>query len=159
MFDDLYVADGSGADLTDFAGDVIVDTQMPTSETATINFTPSGGSDNALMVDEIGPDDDTTYNESNNPTDDDLLNIADPATTGQTVFAMQPFAYARKTSAGARGLGVKVERGGSESTPDDQTLSTVYTYIWEVEENDPNGGGDWTVVNANAATIGYEVTA
>ena len=158
-FDDLYVADGSGSDLTDFAGDVVVDTQMAVAETGTITFTPSGGSDNALMVDEIGPDDDSTYNEANTVTDDDLLTIADPAATGQTVYALAPFAYARKVDAGARGLGVKIERGGSESTPTDQVLSTTYGYIQEIEENDPNGGGDWTVVNANAATFGYEITS
>jgi hypothetical protein len=61
--EDLYILDGTGpAPLNTFLGDCRVDARLPTAEGASYAWTPSAGTDNALMVDEAAPNDDVDFN-------------------------------------------------------------------------------------------------
>lgn len=158
-YDDDICMDTSGTSFNDFLGDKRVVEQLPTGDSATMQFTPSAGTSGFAMVDETTPDGDTTYLD-----DATIGHIARftfpslPVSTG-TVACADVVWYGRKTDAGTRTVKGNVKSSASTATGADSAMPTSFAYATGHFETDPNGGGAWTVASVNAAEFGVEVVA
>lgn len=157
-FGDIYVADLAAGQYTDFLGDTRLGILIPVSDSL-VEMTPSSGGVNALMVDEIGPDEDATFNFTDQASaKDEFVHQAgiDPAAV---IKAIQVTARGRKTDVATRLVEPLVRSGGVLGTGSPQSLATIYRSRQQVFELDPNGNIVWTPAAVNAALIGYRVTS
>lgn len=158
FYDDLYLCDGQGSVNNDFLGDCRVDALVPNGDGDVLQFTPSSGADHYALVDETPPNDDTDYNESNTVGHRDLLHVQNLAPlTDPAIYGVQVLLNAKKTDAGARGLGLPIKSGATVSAGADQALATSYTYYRRVLEQDPDTSSAWTEAGVNALQIGADV--
>lgn len=119
------------------------------------DFTPSAGS-NEDNVDEVGPDEDATYNESDGTSGHrDALQCE--AITGVNVLSVQALVRARKTGAGAASLKVGAYSNGSEDQSAAKGLSTAYLTLVHFADDNPDTGNPWTPAEVSAAEVSYEV--
>jgi len=121
------------------------------------DFTPSAGADNFAMVDEIGPDEDTTYNESDG-TAGHRDSFATAGISGVTVLSVGTLVRARKTDTGAATLLLGAVHGASEDQGSAVGLSEDYLTYVEFFDDVPGGAG-WTPAQVSAAELSYEVGA
>jgi len=157
LFDDIYFGDDSGSDLTDIVKEIAIESLLPDGAGGSSQFTPLSGS-NYQNVDETTSDGDTTYNSSSTATHKDLFTTASMSTTSGTVYAVQVKNKFSKDDASYRTVKNKIKSSATES--DGSTTGATYSeYKTNVDifENDPNGGGNWTISSVNAIEIGYEV--
>jgi len=155
-YDDLYVADGSGADITDFMGDVRVDSLGPDGEGTTLNFTPSTGSTHYTLVDEATPNDDTDYNESSTVGHIDTLTFGAVPISGATVKAVQVVCSVRRTDAGVTGHKAMTRIGGTNYAGTEYSVSSSYSFRRQVWEDSPATATAWTDTEINGAEFGYQ---
>lgn len=124
---------------------------------ADTDFTPSSGTDHYAMVDEVGPDEDTTYNESDGTSGDrDSYEIAATVTAGE-VMSVGTFAKARKTEMGGRSVQLGVGHSSSENQSESIPLVEDYHALMHLEDLNPSTGLAWTVSEAQQAIASVEV--
>lgn len=150
-FDDVYCTDG------ELFGDCRVKAYFPDGAGATTQWTKSGGSANYEMVDDVDPDDDSTYNYSSTATQKDTFAL--PATPGGVtdIYAVRVTVLARKDDAATREIATVVRSGGSDYEGTAIALSTTYTYLSTYYDTDPNTATDWTTGGVDAMEVGYIV--
>ena len=159
-YDDLYIADGSGpAPWNGFLGDVRVDARYPTAEGASAQWTPSAGTDNALMVDETAPDDDTTYTATSTVGHTDTHVVQDAPVAGATVYGVQLNLSVKKMDAGACTIAPVVRHSGTNYPGAAVAPGTGYGYQLAVYPTNPGTSAAWTEAGFNAAEFGYTRTA
>lgn len=158
-FDDLYVLDNTGAALNDFLGDCRVDARYPTAEGASSAWTPLSGTDNALMVDEAAPDDDTTYNSTPTIGATDTLVVQDAPVPGAVFLGVQLSLSQKKTDAGTCSIAPVVRHAGVDTPLTAGNPGTTYAYQVVPLGTNPGTGAAWTEAEFNAAEFGYRRTA
>lgn len=121
------------------------------------DFTPSAG-DNYQCVDEIGPDEDTTYNESDG-TAGHRDSFETAGVSGMTVHSVGVLARARKTDTGAATLLLGAVHGGSEDQSAAKTLSEDYLTLVEFFDTCPSTAAAWSAAEVTAAELSCEVGA
>lgn len=158
--DDLYVLDDTGGSFNTFLGDVFVTTLRPTADSSPNDFTPSSGIDNYAMVDDTGgPDDDSTYVESDVVNATDFYDVEDLTLSPTTVHAVATTATWKKDDGGARTSSTKIRSNGTVNTGSAFTLDTSYDKHQDIFTVDPDGGGAWSETSVNNVEIGHEVTS
>lgn len=160
-WDDLFIGDDSGSDLTAYPGDCHIEMLTPNANGTTNNFTASPAVSNYLNVDDGNPkDDDTTYNYSATATDKELYGFSAITGSLDAVYAVQVQAAVRKEGAGSRTVNLIARSSATESDSAQKGMA-VDDYLWVTHhyENDPNGGGNWTQSAVNAAEFGLEIGA
>lgn len=117
--------------------------------------------DNYLLVDEVPPDNDTTYVESAVSGEADSYTMTNPTIpTGWEVSAVIALAVAKKLNAGGA-LNLKLETrttimgSPSYATSSAIVLGTSYVLIWERRPLNPSGGA-WTAAMINDLEIGIQ---
>jgi len=103
LFDDLYVLDTAADtdnDLVTFLGDVAIEWQAPATDGDVNNWTPSSGAQRYAMVDETGPDDDTTYIQSDTAGHVQTFTSGGSPISGATILAAAVMFLARRTEGG-----------------------------------------------------------
>ena len=155
--DDIYIADSTGAQNNDFLGNCRVDAILPNGDdTATFNFTSSGGS-HYFDVDENPADDDTTYIEDSVTGRKDLYDYAAIPSLG-TIKGLEIKTTCRITDGTLHDLIMPIKSGGIESDDSAQTLtSTSYETKTRVSETDPSTAAAWIETNLNIAKFGVKV--
>lgn len=156
--DDIYVADTEGTINNDFMGDVKVEAVVPNGAGSTTDFTPSTGS-NWENVDDVPPDDDTTYNASATPGDIDTLALGSLVTTTGTVKGIQVTNRWRKDDAGSRSARRVIRVGTTDYEGDVVTLTDDYVSATDVIEQNPDTSAAWSIADVNALEAGYKVEA
>lgn len=157
-YDDLIFGDDSGTDLTAHPGDCHIEMILPDADGTTNNWTAVGaGTTNADRVDEQTSDDDTTYVHSSTATDKDLYNFASMTGSGSDYLAVQTHLRARKEGAGFREVNATMRSNVTEVDGGAEALSVDYQWFVRLEENDPDGGGAWTLSAINAVQAGIEL--
>jgi len=120
------------------------------------NWTPTTGSDNYAMLDDIPPDDDTTTVTAT------AADVADQYEIGgfnlpvdHAVRAVIPLALARKTDAGVDSrIELTLARGANSVESDAKVLAITYGYIWERWTEQPDGTTPWDETAVNASKVG-----
>lgn len=146
--DDIYIA-------TDrFYGDVIIDYIKPNGNTAYSQWTPSSeGVDHWDLVNDLVPNDDVDYVESNTATQEDRYEMEDVGTIGE-IFAIQGVCYVKKVDPGTGKLTFLYEVSGSTAESDTfYPSANDYQYFLDVQNESP-GGGNWVGSLVNALKYG-----
>ncbi len=155
--DDIYLFDSSGSVNNAFVGDVRVQTLYPTSDGAHLQWTPTGGGAHYTQVDELTPDDDTTYVSDSTPGDIDTYGFGD-VDGGAVVHCVQTNMYARKDDGSTRQIAPVIRQSSTDHVGNTVTLSSAYSYYLQAYDND-GAGSAWTAAALNAAEIGVKEIA
>ena len=157
-FDDIYILDGTGsAPWNDFLGDCRVDPRYPTAAGATTGFTPSTGA-NWENVDEIAPDDDTTYNSAAAVATDTFV-VQNAPVAGATIYGIQHNINAKKTDAGTVTIAPVIRHSGVDNIGTNMAPSISYSFLCQIAATNPGTGLQWVEADFNAAEFGYKRTS
>lgn len=154
--DDYYAFDDTGSECNSRPGPCRIYTGYPTSD-ASVQFTPSSGTDNFAMVDEAsGQDEDTTYNSGATAGHKDFFGTNLNVPSGATVLCAEVRSTLRKDDVGARD-GRALSKSGSTTT-NGATLALGNSYVQGriKHATNPDGGVAWTDTTVNALQPGYE---
>jgi hypothetical protein len=156
-FDDIVVMDGSGSEYNDYIGQRRVETIVPTSDTADIDWTTSSGSTHYVLVDDLDPDDDTNYVEDTVSANEDIWGYGNLSLVS-TIDALCLHTDVRVTDATSYTLKTTVKSGGTKYTNSGDTISsTSYAIIDRLMLDDPDTSSAWTESGINAVEMGVEV--
>ena len=160
LYDDLYVCDGLGAVNNDFLGDHRVECLFPTGAGATTNWTPSAGA-NYECVDEVAPDDDTTYNSQDDADlpETDTFAMGNLVSTTGTIAGVQSLLYERKDDAGDVTVCPVFRIGGTDYPGTGINIPDTYQYKMQVFEESPATDAAWEIAEVNGMEYGYKRTA
>lgn len=154
--DDYHLFDDTGSVNNDFAGNVRVYTEFPTSDDS-VQFTPLSGTDNYAMVDDPGDvDADTTYNSTLTAGHKDTFGVTGDVPVTATVYAFESRAVMRKDEANVCTGRIILKSGGTQANGTTQTFGTSYAQYRQPYDVDPTDSAAWTPAKVNAIKIGYE---
>lgn len=154
---ELYVMDDTGGSLDDFIGSAARVEYIPVNADGVVQFTPSSGADNSLMIDETGKHDyDTTRNVSSTVGHKDLLEIGalSEPTKGE-ILAIKPIMVANKDDASARTVDL-IQWHNSVEGSSTKTLTQTYDYYSAFFTANPDTALQWEKSEWPSARIGYE---
>jgi hypothetical protein len=155
-----YAADIGISD--DFVGMIRVDEFLPSGNGNSSQLINSNGDsvNNFSYVDEVSPDDDTSYVQSATPGDKDTY--AYPNISGFTpasIIGVQVSPCAKTDDAGARSINTVVRSGGADTDGAAMVIANSYLRTPQWWPTDPNTGSAWTASGFNAAEFGQKVAA
>ncbi len=156
-YDDFYICDGSGSVNNEYLGDCRIDTLFPTGAGTSAQFTPTGSAANWENLDEVPPDDDTSYNASGTVGALDSFPVTDLSALNADIFGIQMNLLAKKDDAGERSLVSLVRCGGTDMAGDPVFLGNSYLNLTTVFEQNPATSANWTEAEINVAEFGYRV--
>ena len=112
---------------------------------------------NYLLVDEVAPDDDTTYVYHDTTGQNDGYTCADiTLDPGETISAVIPIVVAKKIDPlGSLTLDIGERLGGVNSVSSPAAPGTDYSLLWERHTTKP-GGGAWSEADVNNAEMVIE---
>ncbi len=141
------------------AGDMPYD--MPTADAgAPYNtFTPDTGSTLYSRIDEIPPDDDSSYIFADAVGQEAGVVVDDLPPNATSVRAVVGWCRAKKTDAGICTINIGVLSAGVEGWGPDIPLTTAETYFESIFETDPATGAPWVPAAVNAAKLLYRRVA
>ena len=157
--DDLYVCNAQGTKNNDFLGDVRIDAVRPDGDGNYTDFDPSAGS-NYENVDETYPDDDTTYNDSQDVAagEQDSYAMESLDVLGTTIHGVKDQITVRKTDSGARSAKILTVQGGSDYLGDTIVLSDSFTTHTRIMEDNPDDAAAFVEADITSGEVGVEVT-
>jgi hypothetical protein len=158
VYDDFYICDGTGSKNNDFLGLVKAVPIFPASDHTDQWETVVGGPNHADAVNEIEPDDDSSYIEDDDAGDKDIFEYGDISDSLVDINGLMLHSICRETDATPFDIIQIVRSGGTEY---DQTSHAVgsssYVTRSDMLESDPDTSLDWTKSGINSAQFGVKV--
>jgi len=150
-FDDFIVATG------DWPGDLRFATALvPDGDTAQLDWTPSAGSVNSDLVDDIPPND-AEYVSAGSVGYKDRYTLSSwTAGTNESPVFIVDWLRVKKETADATMIRSVIKSGSTESSGGSLDLTTTYAYYSRLLDNDPDTAAEWTESAINALEIGQE---
>jgi len=160
-FDNLYICDMSGAQCNDFLGECIVEAIMPDGAGYNSDFDGSDGNkvDNHLLVDEVDPDDDTTYVEDSDVGGIDAFTYGALSQTPAAIYGVAVNTMVRKTTENARTMKQIARPVSTNYEGSEHTLTTTYTTFQDIWELNPADAAAWEEADVNGSEFGVKVEA
>lgn len=160
-FDDFVLWNTTPAtgELSDWSGELRVETLYPNADTAQKDFSRSTGSSNFALVDESKSNSDTDYVFSSTVNHKDLYDLTNLSSTPANIYGVEAHMFARKTDAGLKQSQIRVKSGATEVGGTDTVLTTSYVMQSHFLSTDPDTGVAWTATAINALQVGPKVTA
>jgi len=156
---DFIFADANGSVNNGEIGTVQVVTLTPDSDVSS-GWTPSTGTSDYEMVDELVPDDADYIQAEDDPLPAaSIMGLSNLPPDVVAIRALQTMVRANKSDGGDAFLTVSVKSNGSDDDGANQAVLTSPSYIWDVSELDPDGGVAWTPAKVDAAEIQIDRTA
>lgn len=152
----------AGDAVTSWIGDVIVSAILPNAVGSSSQWTPLGGGNNYVEVDDPSArDGDTTYVATNSNGMKDLYGMQDlPSIVTGAILCVSLEWDARLAAAGSRNIRPRVKSGASEASGTTDALNvTAYEKRWQVWDTNPAVGGSWTEAQVDAVELGMETVA
>lgn len=150
-YDDLYIDDAQ------FHGDCRVDTLHPTANGTYAQWTPLAGQ-NYENVDEVSPDNDTSYNSTVTAGAIDTYVMDNLSALGSTIYGVALNLSLRKTDAGTVICHAMTRIGSTDfEGTTDHNVSDVYRYAQEIYEVNPDDGAAWEEADVNGAEFGVKL--
>lgn len=143
-FKDLIIWDGTGAYNNDFIGSCQVYEIFPDGDT-TMGWNTSAGATAYNLINDANPDDDTGYISAPlplpaNPVEVTMTDLPLNVTSVRGVMSIH---RSRKTDGGDGQIQSTLIYGASNSAGADRTITTAFTYWWDMFERAP-GNVQWT---------------
>lgn len=152
-YKDFIVWDGSGAVNNDFFGSCQVYRLDPNADIS-LNWTPSSGTTGFNLINELSPDDDVNYISAPTPAPAAYVcSLTDLPASVTSVKAVMPIHRSRKTDGGDGQIQTGLKSAAATGLGADRTITTAYTYWFDMFERDPNGNIAWTRVSVNAMNL------
>lgn len=155
-FDDVYIADTTGATNNDFLGDTRVEALRPTSAGLVTQLEPSGAGGNWSLVDDLQPDNDTTYVAAGTIGNMDLYEFSNLETAAGVIRGVTAALWAEKNAAGVVTIAPVVGTAGAQYTGTTIYLPVGYGYHTQVMETNPVDGGAFSVSKVNSFQYGVK---
>jgi hypothetical protein len=156
--DDLAMNDTTGSVDNSWCGDGHIVRLKPNMAGDVTMLTPSSGSDNWDMVDEVPHDADASYVESSGSGDYDLYNLTASGLSNVAILRTWVEARARDLVAEGANLAFVLKTEGSEFTGSNHALLTSYgRIVGDERRKNPQTDADWTVGELDAAQVGPKV--
>jgi hypothetical protein len=150
--DDFHCFDSTGTSLNAILGEgTRVYTKMPNAAGYTTNWTPNGATANWQCVDDVPPDDDTTYVSAATFPQTDGYAVGLAGFTG-AVNAVIRRSRIRKDDAGAHTFQNGVRSGSTNGLAAAVAVGSSYGWTDGVFVDDPNTSAVWTPAAADAAS-------
>lgn len=154
-FDDMYVTldDAVANTLQGPIGIVNIVVQRPETDTQAQWVKNGSAGTNSLSVNQPALSSlSTNFVSSNNAGDKDIYGTTDNLPSGYTPKAVQVEAYYARTSTTSPVVNTGLISGGTEVDGAQVTIANATpTYVSQIVERNPNGGGAWTAATVNAA--------
>jgi hypothetical protein len=155
-FDDLYVYDATTGTMNARIGDNRIITKMPNGAGGLTQWTPNGAASNYLCVNEIPPDDDTTYVSDNTAGHQDAYAMQSAGITATPNFVVVRNRI-RKDDAAAHTAAGLVRSAGVVGVGTAFTVPSSYQFFDTLFINDPNTSAPWTASAADATQVGQKI--
>jgi len=157
-FDDLYICDGTGAYNNTFLGDVRVALALPSSTGRLSQWTRTGGttSGNYTAVDEVPPDNDTSYVSSSTVGNIDAYGISSVGTPS-AIVAVQLVACARKTDSASRSIGLGFGNSTTDNFDSGHSVTNSYVMYRRTMDSNPITSAAWAATDLSSAQIALKV--
>lgn len=155
VIDDIYVLDTTGSDNNDFLDPCMIESLLPTSDTLTVDWTPSAGVDHYAVVDEVPCTQGTDYVESSTSLDQDIWNYGNLSEL-DSVLGVQVWSIAA-VDAGSYPLKTLADDGTTQDADSGVTVDwTTYGGVRRMMDQTPSAGS-WTPTIVNGSSFGVEV--
>ena len=156
LMGDVFIFSDAGSFWNDFVGDIYCQPMPPTSDATPNQFTPSSGTEHFALVDEIVPDDDTTYLESSTNAHQCLYAPdALPATISELLGVVLEN-VSRKTDIDDNQISNFLKVSTTDTISTSTGLSTSYTYSRNIYESNPDTAVAWALADWSDITFGFE---
>lgn len=151
--DDLVVWDNTGTDNIDFLGPVRVYTLFANADISPVDWSISGAATANEAVDEVPPDDDTSYIQASSV--DDIVQMGLPALSEdvEILAAVQVATYGKLSSGGVGFVRTSMLSGADEAAGVDRPLTTSYAYRLDVFERDPDTNAAWNKAGFESSLV------
>jgi hypothetical protein len=153
--DDIAINDDAGAVNNTWIGRGGIHLSKPTGAGTYAEMTPLAGA-NYAAVDEVPPDEDTTYVQHATAGKRDVHVINDLTPTTGTISAVQWQCRAKLSAAGTGSIKYLLRQADTDYTGADKALDTSYRNVQEILELAPSGVA-WTVAIVNEIEAGQQV--
>lgn len=158
-FDDFSAHDGSGSNWNTFMGDHAWKLRLPTANGTTRDWTPSTGTDDFAVVDDVPPDGDTSYLEAANVGDLVTMGFEDADIDGASIDAVVVVAQIEKTDAGTAGHKAALRISGTDYLSAEKAVPSTYALVPAIFELNPATSAPFTETIFNGMEIGAEKSA
>lgn len=160
--DDIFAANGLGAQNNSFIGDKRVWALFPDADTDETDWVPNSGTTGYTQIDEAAPDADGTYVEASAPAESgqkisDYGVQALPSEVVAVVGVMMQ-GMMKKTDAGTCSVKQSMLSNAVVSPGAVRALTTAYTYYQQMFELDPNTAAPWTPTAVGSSLVRFERT-
>lgn len=156
-FDDIYVVDTLGsAPWNGRLGDQKLHILRATANGGVNDMTATGAASNYEAIeDSSGPDEDSSYVESDVLNDQELYEF-DNLPTVDSVIAVQPVVRCRKVAAGIGDMEIIHQDAGGVNNGTTKGIPGDYVYHHEIFEQNPDTASAWTPSEVDASEFGFE---
>lgn len=156
LVDDLVVWDDTGTAFTGRLDQHRIETLRPTAEGNTTQFTPSTGTDNSALIDEVAADD-TDYVEDGTSTEKDTYVYGNTAFEPVTIAGVVVNTRAENPDVGAISFKAVARSGTTEVDGASVLLDGTPTLHQQLYEDDPDTSAAWLKAAVDAAEFGFKV--
>lgn len=157
-YDDIIITDGGGsAPFNDILSDRRIETILPDGAGDSTDWAVSGAATNREAVDEVPPDDDTSYVEDSVSAELDLYTMASMTGGLGSIDAVQVVVNARNPDGGTNTLILKAKTGTTEEDSATKNLSSGFAYYTHLMLVDPDTSIAWTESGVNGMQAGVEI--
>jgi hypothetical protein len=158
-FDDTVACDTAGSQNNDFLGDIRVQALLPDGAGNYAQWALTGAATNREAVDEVTPDDDTTYVSSPTVGQMDSYTYGALAAASGNVKAVVHQHLLRKDDAGPRTIRPLTRISATDYFGSNVNAGDSYSFIQQIAELSPASAAAWTVSEINGAEFGQDVVA
>lgn len=155
--DDIYINNSSGSENNDFEGEQIIEGFFASADSGPNEWTPSSGSDHAAMVDELDPDEHTTYLEDSIGGKVEKFDHSALTQIDKNITAVRVCAQTFVNAAGSRGMKLSIGEGDDEQISSEKTTTgnTDWFHLSNYFPLSP-AGLPWKKSEVDSAPIGVE---
>jgi hypothetical protein len=158
FWDDFRVFDTTGPNNNTFIGDCKVETLFANGPGASTQWTPLSGA-NWQNVSEIAVDDDTTYNFTTTPGNQDTYTFQPLAHINSNIHVVGTNLVQRKDNPGSKTTAQLAHLGGSDFVGGNIPVLDTYYTNEQLYETNPNTTVSWTPTDVNTAQFGIKLIA
>ena len=153
--DDVFAWDTTTSENNDFLGDKDILPYYTDADGATVEWTPSSGTDHYEMVNYSAsePDGDTSYLQAGVNGDVEELEVETIPASIQNIVAAVMFNVAKKTDAAACAFTPALISNAAVGSGSAHTLTEGYVYYYDPIALDPDTSTAWTAATLGAAQV------
>lgn len=156
-YDDMIINDTAGAVNNSWPGGAGISPLTPNGAGSYSELTPSAG-DNYSCMDDVPPDDDTSYVGSDVEEEIDTYEMTAPTLDGR-IGAVQWLCRAKANSEGTTYIEPVTSPGSGADIGTPQLVTTGYAYYKEIMEANPDDSAAWETADLADIEVGLRVGA